>query len=95
MKLTPGYAAKSNQSFDSDSRVELERVAGAMDKHFRTLLLSVFFFFLALLTFSAYSIWSSVFVTKSFTARFVFFILSSISIMLTILWVLHWNRQFS
>jgi len=66
-----------------------------MEQHYTMLLSSVFCFYLALLTFTAYSIYASVFVAKSFTIRYAFYVMALGGLLITMGFILRWNRQFS
>jgi hypothetical protein len=48
---------------------EVTGLGRALELHYIMLLLSVLCFYLSVLVFTAYSIYSSIFVTKSFTVR--------------------------
>ena len=66
-----------------------------MEQHYTMLLLSVLCFYLALLGFTAYSIYASAFVTKSFTIRYAFYVMATGGLLITVGFILRWNRQFS
>jgi hypothetical protein len=67
----------------------------AMEQHYIMLLLSVLCFYLSVLAFTAYSIYASVFVTKSFTVPYLFYAMASSGLLIAMGSILHWNRGFS
>ena len=70
-------------------------VARAMEQHYAVLLLSVLHFFLSVLTFTAYSIYASVMVTKLFTVPYLFYAIATSGLIITMGVILRWNLQFS
>jgi hypothetical protein len=67
----------------------------AMEQHYIMLLLSVLCFYLSVLAFTAYNIYTSVFVTKSFTVRYLFFVMATSGLIIAMGIILRWNRRFS
>ena len=65
-----------------------------MEQHYMVLLLSVLCFFLAVFAFTAYSIYASVFVLKTFTVRYLFFVMATSSLMVIMGVIVRWNRRF-
>lgn len=76
------------------SNKELTDMARAMEQHYTMLLLSVLCFFLSVFAFTAYNIYASVFVTKSFTVRYLFFAMAASGLIIAMGVILRWNRQF-
>jgi hypothetical protein len=76
-----------------ESSRDLEYVAQAMDRQLRATLLSAVTFFLAVLTFAAYSIYSSVFVTNSYTIKYVFYSLATGCLLIICVLLLRWNSR--
>lgn len=66
----------------------------ALELHYIMLLLSVLCFYLSVLVFTAYSIYASVFVTKSFTVRYLFYTVAASGLIIIMGIILRWNRQF-
>jgi len=79
-------------SLESDTAVA--SMARAMEQHYTVLLLSVLCFFLAVFAFTAYSIYASVFVLKSFTVRYLFFVMATSCLMIIMGVIVRWNRGF-
>ena len=73
---------------------QVTEMGRAMEQHYTMLLFSILCFYLALLAFTAYSIYASVFVAKSFTIPSVY-ALATTGLLITMGFILHWNRQFS
>lgn len=69
-------------------------MARAMEQHYTVLLLSVLCFILSVFAFTSYSIYASVFVTKVFTVRYLFFVMAAVGLLITIGVILRWNRRF-
>jgi hypothetical protein len=65
-----------------------------MEQHYTVLLLSVLCFFLAVFAFTAYSIYASVFVLKSFTVRYLFFVMATGCLLIIMGVIVRWNRGF-
>jgi len=74
---------------------QVTEMGRAMEQHYTMLLFSILCFYLALLAFTAYSIYASVFVAKSFTIPHAFYALATSGLLITMAFILHWNRQFS
>lgn len=84
--------------YDRQRNQQLEQVTAigrAMEQHYTMLLLSILCFYLALLGLTAYSIYSSVFIAKSFTIRYAFYVMAAGGLLITMGIILRWNRQFS
>ncbi len=75
------------------SEENLQVVARAIDQQLTIMMLGVLCFFLSILTSTGYTIYSSVFLTKTYTVRYVFFALSAGSMLFTVVAILVWNRR--
>jgi len=62
-----------------------------IEQHFIMLLMSVLCFYLSVLAFTVYSIRTTVFMTRSFTA----FVMATCSLIIITGIILRWNRQLS
>ena len=88
-----------NYSFNpllfSVGREKLISLAHIMEQHYTTVLLSVLCFFISVLVFTAYEVYSSVFVQKLFTVPYLFFLVPTCGLIATAIVTLRWNRHVS
>ncbi|KAF8813534.1 hypothetical protein BYT27DRAFT_7181096 [Phlegmacium glaucopus] len=74
---------------------KLMLLARIMEQHYTTVLLSVLCFFISVLVFAAYEVYSSVFVQKFFTVPYLFFLVATCGLIATAVVTLRWNRLVS
>ena len=70
-------------------------LAHIMEQHYTTVLLSVLSFFISVLVFAAYEVYSSVFVHKFFTVPYLFFLVPTCGLIATAVVTIRWNRLAS
>lgn len=82
-------ACALNLSFSNEN---IKGMANAMEQHYGMLLASVLFLFLAILAFTSFSIFSSVFPGHLLTVRYLFYAMAVGGLVVILTIVLRWGR---
>jgi len=84
---------KVRPNLSGQDEKQLTAVAGVMEEHYTVLLLSVLFFFVSVVAYTSYSVFSSVNVTNTFTVRYLWFIAAVAGLMVVFMYIFYWNYK--